>query len=170
MLSRLLLVGWLLVAGCATGFRYEYPDECPNPTMESMAWKSVQGSLVEVIDAGTFRLRADDGPVADDGAVLTVTIASVGEPYDTRAAEMLRRMLNRKRLTVFVNLKVERPTHIIGEVQVGTDTNDIARRLLRAGAVAFKEPPAYTISGYSECLHRIAEREAKAARIGIWRN
>jgi len=57
---------------------------------------------------------------------------------------------------------------ITGQVN-DQEGRDIARQLLRAGAATFAAAPAYTLSDYSECLHRIAEREAKAEGVGVWR-
>jgi len=140
---------------------FEHPDECPNPVTESMSWHLVQGSVVEVIGARTFRLRADSGEV------LTVALANIGEPADSDATAMLKRMIDGKRMSVMFN-KPDRQGEITGQVN-DQEGRDIARQLLRAGAAAFVAAPAYTLSDYSECLHRIAEREAKAEGVGVWR-
>lgn len=50
--SALLLAMFL---GCAPGL--EHLDECRNPAMESMSWRSLSGTMVDVIDARTFTMR-----------------------------------------------------------------------------------------------------------------
>ena len=140
---------------------FEHLDECPNPITENMAWRLVQGSVVEVTSARTFRLRADSGEI------LTVSLANIGESADSEAAAMLKRMINGKRMSVMFNKPADRQGEITGEVD-DQDGRDIARQLLRAGAAAFVAAPAYTLSDYSECLHRIAAREAKAEGVGVW--
>jgi endonuclease YncB( thermonuclease family) len=77
-------------------------------------------------------------------------------------------MINGKRVSVMSNPNRDR-TDITGEVQ-DEQGRDLSRLLLRAGAAPFAVAPAYTLSEYSECLHRIAEREAKAEGVGIWRH
>jgi len=141
---------------------FEHPDECPNPVTESMLWHLVQGSVVEVTGARTFRLRADSGEV------LTVSLANIGEPADPEATAMLKRMIDGKRVSVMFNKPADRG-EISGDVHDEKGW-DIARKLLRAGVATFVEAPPYTLSGYSECLHRIAEREAKAEGVGVWRH
>jgi len=149
---------------CATDSRtgahsFEHLDECPNPITENMAWHLVQGSVVDVTSVRTFRLRADSGEI------LTVSIANIGEPADSEGTAMLKRMIDGKRMSVMFNKQGE----ITGDVD-DQDGRDIARQLLRAGAATFVEAPAYTLSNYSECLHRIAAREAKAEGLGVWRH
>jgi|GEM_PF-1022429 len=165
LMIRQFVVSFVVLASmrCATDGapHFEHLDECPNPITESMSWRLVQGSVVEVISARTFRLRADSGEV------LTVSIANVGEPVDTEAIGMLKRMIDGKRMSVMFN-KADQNGEITGEVHE-EKAGDIARQLLRAGAATFVAAPAYTLSDYSECLHRIAEREAKAEGVGVWR-
>ena len=145
----------LFAAACAT--RFPHLDECPNPVMESMSWHPIAGSVTEVVDARTFRLRTDDGRLVE------ASIAGIGEPFNPRAAEVLRKRLSGKRATVFVNPTNAENDRIAGEVHDARD-RDVALDLLHAGLVSYVEAPAYTLSGYSECLLRIAEREAKAGR------
>ncbi len=165
---RKLVASFVFLASmrCATESRaatptFEHLDECPNPITENMAWHLVQGSVVEVTSARTFRLRADSGEV------LTVSIANIGEPADPEAMAMLKRMINGKRMSVMFNKPADPQGEITGEVD-DQERRDIACQLLRAGAATFVEAPAYTLSDYSECLHRIAEREAKAEGVGVW--
>lgn len=140
---------------------FEHLDECPNPITENMAWHLVQGSVVDVTSARTFRLRADSGEI------VVVSLAGVGEPAGPEAMIMLKRLIDGKRMSVMFN-KPDAQGEITGEVN-DQDGRDIARQLLRAGMLTLATPPPYTLSAYSECLHRIAEREAKAEGAGVWR-
>ena len=140
---------------------FEHLDECVNPDRESMSWRLFQGRVIEVTSARTFRLRTDEG------YVMNVSLANVGEPVDAEAMDFLRKMIGRKRVSVMGNPSKDHPRDIVGEVDE-RKAGEISRQMLRAGAAAFVKEPAYTLSDYSECLHRIAEREAKAARVGIW--
>ncbi len=126
-----------------------------------MSWMFVEGQVVEVTSARTFRLRTNEGNIVN------VSLPNIGEPFDPEAVAFLRKMIGGKRVTVTPNPSTRAQTDISGEVsekQVG----DISRKMLRAGAAAFVKAPAYTLPNYSECVNRIAEREAKAARVGIW--
>jgi endonuclease YncB( thermonuclease family) len=139
---------------------FEHLDECPNPIKENMSWRLVEGNVVEVTGAPTFRLQTAQG-------VLTVTLPNVGEPYDAGARAMLQRMIDGKRVSVMLNPSAEVRNDITGEVHDAKE-RDVSRQLLRSGAASFVDAPAYTLSDYSECLNRIAEREAKADHLGIW--
>ena len=86
---------------------FEHLDECPNPITENMAWHLVQGSVVEITSARTFRLRADSGEI------LAVSLASVGEPADHDAMAMLKRMIAGKRMSVMFNKPAGRQGEII---------------------------------------------------------
>jgi endonuclease YncB( thermonuclease family) len=139
---------------------FEHLDECVNPTMESMAWLSVEGTVVEVTGARTFRLQTKQG-------IVTVSLPNIGEPYVIGAGAMLANMIAGKRVSVMTRFSLYGKSDIIGEV-LDAQGGDVSRRMLRAGAATFVAEPAYTLSGYSECLHRIDAREAKAERVGIW--
>jgi endonuclease YncB( thermonuclease family) len=138
---------------------FEHLDECPNPTTESMAWMLVSGTVVEVTAARSFRLQTAQG-------VVTVSLPNVGEPYDAGAREALQRMIVGKKVSVMRNPSAD-GNDITGEV-LDADGQDVSRRMLRSGAASYASEPVYTLSDYVECLHRIAEREAKADRLGIW--
>jgi endonuclease YncB( thermonuclease family) len=138
---------------------FEHLDECPDPTTENMGWISIEGSVIEVTNARSFRLQTAQG-------VVTVSLPNVGEPYDAGAGAALQRMIDGKKVSVMRNPSAD-GNDITGEVHEA-EGGDVSRQLLRSGAVSFVAAPAYTLSAYSECLHRIAEREAKADRLGIW--
>jgi len=140
---------------------FEHLDECPNPTLESMGWRLIQGSVIEVTGPRTFRLRTDTGEI------VRVSLANVGEPVDPEAVTFLQRLISHKRVSVMANPSADPRREITAEVQ-DNEGRDLGHEMLLAGAAAFISAPAYTLSGYSECVNRIAEREAKAEGRGIW--
>jgi endonuclease YncB( thermonuclease family) len=165
------VVGLLIVVlsmRCATRYprcggpppaTFEHLDECPNPVTESMGWLLVEGTVVEVTDFRSFRLQTAQG-------VVTVSLANVGEPHDAGAREALQQMIVGKNVSVERNPSAK-GDDITGDVH-NVEAGDVSRRMLRSGAASYAAAPAYTVSDYSDCLHRIAEREAKADRLGIW--
>ena len=140
---------------------YPHADECINPAIESMAWLVVQGRVVEVMNVRTFRIRTDKGDVVD------VSVANVGEPFDPGAAAVLRKRIVGTRVSIFISPSATLHNGIAAEVHDRKD-RDLANYLLRNGMAAFRMEVAYALTGYSECVNRIAEREAKAAGLGIW--
>jgi endonuclease YncB( thermonuclease family) len=124
-----------------------------------MGWLLVEGTVVEVIDFRSFRLQTDRG-------VVTVSLPNVGEPHDAGAREALQQMIAGKKVSVMRNPSAN-GNDITGEVHEA-QAGDVSRRMLRSGAASYAAAPAYTLSNYSECLHRIAEREARADHLGIW--
>ena len=97
----------LAFTACATG------SDCPNPAMESMAWRPIEGTVTSVDDARTFHLST-----ADYGT-LTVTLPNLGEHATANAAEELRRMIGGKRVTAFISSSRDVTPAITGEVHAG---------------------------------------------------
>jgi endonuclease YncB( thermonuclease family) len=140
---------------------YPHSDECINPALESMSWRSVEGRVTDVMSVRTFRMRTDKGEIVE------VSLANVGEPFDAGAEDLLRKRILGARVSVFSSSSRDLKSDVIAEVH-DRRHRDLSNDLLRKGAAAFTMEPAYTLSGYSECLNRIAEREAKAEGLGIW--
>ncbi len=144
-------------------FKPEHQDECIDPSMESMSWHFVTGTAVRIDSGQTFLLR-DPG-----GKSFQIDLVGLETGDDGAAARrLLTRLIQGKRLFVYYNPKFGEGDHILGEAQAGRHYRDVNRLLLQAGVVRYKEPPAYSVSDYSDCLYRIAEREAKQARLGLW--
>jgi len=129
--------------------------------VESMGWRLIQGTVIEVTGPRTFRLQTDRG------SIVRVSLANVGEPVDPEAVTFLQRLISRKRVSVMANPSADPRNEITAEVQ-DDKGRDIGHEMIRAGAAAFVTAPAYTLSNYSECVNRIAAREAKAAGLGVW--
>ena len=69
-------------------------------------------------------------------------------------------------VTVWINPHAVEDTHLAGVVYLGE--LDVNRTMLTRGLGRFADPPAYSLSDYTRCLHRIAEREAREGRRGLW--
>src|SRR4051812_31115891 len=66
---------------------FPHLDECPNPTRESMGWRLIQGTVIEITGPRTFRLRTDSN------VIVRVSLANVGEPVDPEAVTFLQRLI-----------------------------------------------------------------------------
>ena len=126
---------------------YEHSDECINPMLESMSWSLIEGRVIEVTSARTFRLRTDAG------TILNVSLPNVGEPVDPEALDFLRKMISGKRVSVTPNPSTAAQKDISGDVHE-EQAGDISRQLLRAGAAAFVKAPAPSFRQPCHAQHR----------------
>jgi endonuclease YncB( thermonuclease family) len=142
---------------------FAHMDECGDPLKESMAWSLVTGKVEEVLDGATFRLRDTKGNV------LRVTIPDVSPHVTAAALTVLKNEIEHKRVEIMAPMAyISKPDgHVSGQVHDDHD-HDVAEGLLAAGLSPFVEAPMYTLSQYSQCIHRIAEREARQKHLGIW--
>jgi hypothetical protein len=146
---------------------WPHQGECGNPIVENRYWIVLEGAAEAITSGRSLRLRTDDGQT------VTVIVANIGKDATPDAAEKLRGAIDGRRVSVWITPSVwmdqdqdPHPTQVEGEVDA--DDTDIAEQLLLSGAARFVEAAAYTLSDYRQCLHRIAEREAKARHRGIW--
>lgn len=167
MIARLLLLFVTLAAlssGAAEPRRptFRHTDECGDPTVESMAWFAVRGDVVRVVSARELDLRDEAGKIVH------VRIVNVGSAADPAAIAALTALIGGKPVTVYKQ-HFEEESAIAGEVHDAAG-DDVAEQLLRRGLVDFipSAPQSYETSHYSECLRRIAEREARQAGVGLW--
>jgi endonuclease YncB( thermonuclease family) len=128
-----------------------------------MSWALLNGTVTEVTSNNQLILKSDDG------RFLKVTIASVGVTEGVRGRTVLAKLLIERRVEVVFNPpdEEEDSSHVVGEVHV-PGKGDVASFLLKSGEAPFEPSPPYTLSTYSECLNRIAEREAREQHRGIW--
>ena len=82
------------------------------------------------------------------------------------AAEPFLRSLLGKSVSVWINGNTVDNDRVTGLVYL--DQEDINRTLLSGGLGRYVKPPPYSVSDYSDCLFRIAQREARAHRRGLW--
>jgi hypothetical protein len=137
-------------------------DQCIDPRMESMAWRTFEGE-VQSFDANGELHLIDVVAWHDHLTPRVVRLATV--EIDPTAQPFLRSLVG-KRVSVWINPRYIDDEHVSGIVYRGQ--KDINQTLLARGLGRYIEPPAYVVSDYSGCLHRIAEREARAARRGVW--
>lgn len=154
-----------LGASCAhRQLKPEHQDECIDPYRESMSWHSVDGTAVRIESGQTFLLR----DAAGESFRIELVGVETGDDEDA-ARRLLTHLIQGKSLRVHYNPTFSAGDHILGEALLGRNYRDVARLLLQAGVARYQEPPAYSVSDYSSCLYRIAEREAKQAGLGLWK-
>lgn len=141
---------------------FEHEDECGSPLIESMAWAILDGTAIEVSGGRTFIMRTPEGR-----RIRVDLVALDTNDSQTPAREFLSSLIQAQEVRVLFNDDSVNEKRVVGAAYVGA--KDVSRELLRAGVARFKEPPAYSVSGYSLCLYRIAEREARQAKSGLWK-
>ena len=127
---------------------------------ESMAWIGIDGVVTDVMSPRQIRVQPTNG-----GSIV-VSIANVGERATAEATERLAQLTHNRPVSVAINPSSRDAAEVAGEVHV--NGVDVARQMLREGVVSFAPAEPYTLSRYSECLHRIAEREAQSQHVGLW--
>jgi hypothetical protein len=156
-----ILAVLLLVAATP---QFEHQDECIDPRRESQGWRVLTGNVRAIEPDGELRLAN----VVESYRHLpprVVRFATV-EPSLPAAKPFLESLIG-KSVTVWVNDREMAKDHVIGVVYIGQE-EDINRALLSRGLGRYVKPPAYSLSDYTDCLHRIAEREARAHHRGLW--
>ncbi len=144
--------------------QFEHQRECGDPVMESMAWRVLTGTVVAVEPNGDLRLDN-----VEESFRLTTprTVGLVDVELALPDAQLALRKLIGKRVDVWINGKAIDDARVTGAVHRGKE--DVNRTLLSRGLGRYVDPPAYSISHYTTCLHRIAEREAREAHRGLWK-
>jgi endonuclease YncB( thermonuclease family) len=140
---------------------FEHEDECGRPLVDSLAWIGLHGTAASVTDGRTFTLRTSDGK-----KIIVDLLALDPGSNPAPARKLLASLIQGQPVTVLVHPHASASKRVGGVVHVGT--KDINRELLRAGVARYQEPPSGSVSSYSLCLYRIAEREAKQAKSGLW--
>jgi micrococcal nuclease len=158
---------------------YEVPqdqfanDPCGNPAFESMAWTSVEGKVIKVIDGDTIILSLDNKKRLLVH-LLGIEAPTLNQPFGREAQRFLERIIGSKKVEVWVNpsnwiFKRPRPRAITGVVYLReADMQDANLSLIRAGMARHKQSQSYTMSNYTECRYEKAEEEAHSAKRGLW--
>jgi hypothetical protein len=134
-------------------------DECGDPRRENMAWTRVDGVAEQVIDGSAFLFRDASG------RSFRMAIANVSPRATASGVRLLKAAIEHRRVTVLIS-KLE--GYNITGVVLDDLFRDVAVVILSVGGSTFVPAPAYTLSAYSECVHRIAEREARRNHMGVW--
>ncbi len=140
---------------------FEHEEECGSPIVESMVWRIVEGTAVEIVDGDSFLLRTPQGRKIEVDLV-----AIDAGPAGERAKETLAELILNRRVKVLVGTVRDRDRRITGVAHEGNQ--DINREMLRRGMARFKTPKASSVSSYVECGYKIAERETRQAQLGLW--
>ena len=135
--------------------------ECGNPLVESMAWAVVSGTVVRVVDGRSFLLKTGEGKMVE----VVLGAVDYGRGNEKRR-NALSSWIQDRPVTVLVNPQSRDAKSVVGVVH--SASLDVNRELLRTGVAKYKEPIAYSVSNYVACTYRIAEREAKQEKRGLW--
>jgi endonuclease YncB( thermonuclease family) len=143
---------------------FEFEDECGDPTMESMVWISIEGTVVEIIAGDLVKLQDNRGKQR------MVSLVAVDAASAKDASGLLSDVVLNRKVDVMVNPSNSTGYTLVGVVHLrGKDvTKDVNRELIEAGAAKYKQPAAYSVSGYTACVYRIVERKAREAGKGVW--
>ena len=137
-IATLLLLGAL---ACSHQPKLDHLDECPKPWLESMSWRTIEGTISAVEPDGTLVLTPQR-------RVHLVSVAVDDRSY-------LKRLIGKKAM-VYVN-----PRHFEDETMTGiveVRGKDINREMLARGAAHYVRPEAYTVSDYVDCTYRLTSR------------
>ena len=144
---------------------FVHQPECGDPARESMSWRVLQGNVSAVSTDGELTLVNVVESFSHQSPPRVVRISSVD--LDLPAAQPFLRKLIGKRVSVWINPEMISDEHVTGVVNLGE--KDINEELLARGLGRYVAPAAYTVSDYTDCLHRIAEREARRRHRGLWK-
>ena len=147
-------------------------DPCGDPTMESNVWAPVDGTVVEVIDGDELALMHKGQRWLVD--LVGLETPALDQPFGRDAQALLERLVKNQKVTVWVSTsdwwnEKSRPTKLLGVVYLPEQKmRDVNLELITAGFARWKKPPPYKMSGYSSCKHYYAEKQAQAAKRGLW--
>ena len=159
-----LLLG-LLAAGCACSSR-DFPPECGDPSRESMSWRVIEGDVASVDAEGLLRLVNVAESFRRDQHLTPRTVRIAGVDLDLPAARSFLDSLVGKRVSVWVNPRSIEDESVAGVVY--RRNKDINHTLLLRGLGRYVDPPAYSVSDHTGCVHRLAEQDARTHRRGLW--
>jgi|SRR5215213_1968066 len=140
---------------------FEYEPECGDPTVESMSWTPIDGTVVEIIAGDLVKLRDNAGKERMVNLVAIEASSAKGA-----ATSLLSQLVLDRNVEVIVNPTNSKSHMLVGVLQLAG--KDVNRELLEAGAVQYKSPAAYSVSNYTACVYRIVERNAREAGKGMW--
>lgn len=145
--------------------------ECGDPALESMAWLVVNGEAIAVRDGNLIAIIDDK-----DGREKTVRLVAIeppgaSQPKGYLTMETLNPLLLNKRVEVLVEPEgviTKKSNALTGILHVSGI--DVGLRMIELGHAKYQKPAAYTMSNFTACRYRIAEKIAKQEGLGIWRN
>ena len=158
----------LLVTSCLVGlsaqdskfYGAEYEKECGNPLVENMSWKSIDGKVVEVLKGDAIIVLMANNERKH------VSLAGVNSASSLAAQALLFNLILNREVSVLVN-----PSNIAANEVRGVvhhQSRDINLELIKEGAARYQAPPPYSMSNYTACVYRIAEKQARDYGTGMW--
>jgi endonuclease YncB( thermonuclease family) len=138
----------------------EYEKECGNPLAENMSWKSIDGKVVEVLKGDAIILLMANNERKH------VSLAGVNSASSLAAQALLFNLILDREVSVLVN-----PSNIAAKEVRGVvhhQARDINLELIKEGVARYQAPPPYSMSNYTACVYRIAEKQARQYGTGIW--
>jgi YD repeat-containing protein len=95
-----------------------------------------------------------------------VSLAGVNSDSSLAAQALLINLILNREVSVLVN-----PSNIAAQEVRGVvhhQSRDINLELIKEGAARYQAPPPYSMSNYTACVYRIAEKQAREYGIGTW--
>ena len=153
-------------------------DPCGDPRAESSVWLAVMGKVVKV-PAGD-RLVIDVPKARGQNERRGVVVQLVGidapapdEPFGRESRQHLESLALGKVVVVATQMniayRITLPGEIAGMTRLNGSSLDLNLEQVRAGLARHREAASYTMSNYTECQYEAADKEARAARRGLWR-
>lgn len=174
ILKAVVFVALLCI--CAHGQVSSQPqqsvDPCGDPTVESMVWQSVEGTVIDVLDGDTVVMKSKGDRLLVE--LVGIESPALNKPFGMGAQLLLERLVKDKKIWVLINLSDggwgrPAPEKILGIVHVREQNIlDVNLELIRAGLARHKKAPAYKMSSYTECQYIKAEEKAREAKRGLW--
>ncbi|HVR40150.1 MAG TPA: thermonuclease family protein [Thermoanaerobaculia bacterium] len=152
--------------GPAPDLTYLHEDECPGPFEESLRPEHIRGSVIRVVMGKFLDIRTREG------AERRVRLPGVSTSRNEKAAgAFVESYVGNKRVDVETYSPGSRV--LAGIVRIHDphqDWDDVSTAMLKAGVATFAKVALDSVGAYDACLFRIAEREARAAHVGLWKN
>jgi YD repeat-containing protein len=163
-----ILTTALLVTSCLVGliaqdskfYGAEYEKECGNPLAENMSWKTIDGKVVEVLKGDAIIVLMANNERKH------VSLAGVNSYSSLAAQALLINLILNREVSVLVN-----PSNIASKEVRGVvhhQSRDINLELIKEGAARYQAPSPHSMSNYTACVYRIAEKQARQYGIGTW--
>ena len=140
--------------------RFEYEKECGDPTVESMSWMSIHGKVVEVLNGEAIIV------LMANNERKRISLAGVNSGSTMAARALLINLILNREVSVLVNPSNIDAKEVTGVVHL--QSRDINLELIKEGAARYQAPRPYSMSSYTACVYRIAEKQTREYGTGTW--
>lgn len=138
--------------------------------MESNIWFTRNVKVLQILTGDTLLVQLDKK------RQLTVVLSGIHAPkgtdaYAKESLAHLKGLLGGKTIELQFNpsekdLKQAKLITCVAHQGV----TDVNLAMIRAGLARYQEPPSYSMSDYTACTYRLAEKEAQKLKVGLWQN